>query len=75
MWDYIVRGALKLPRRKPSWLNRPQMMRLTITTDNVLRMLGGWEIARPYNFLLLPNVATRKTLSPGDGLLFAFHDY
>jgi hypothetical protein len=56
MWDYIVRGALKLKRKKPSWLNIPQMMRLTITTYNVLEMLGEWEIARPYNFLLLPMV-------------------
>jgi len=56
MWDYIVRGALKLKRKKPSWLNLPQMMRLTITTCNVLKMLGNWEIARPYNFLLLPMV-------------------
>jgi hypothetical protein len=32
------------------------MMRLTITTYNVLEMLGEWEIARPYNFLLLPMV-------------------
>ena len=56
MWDYIVRGALNLKRKTPSWLNIPQMMRLTITTYNVLEMLGEWEIARPYNFLLLPMV-------------------
>jgi hypothetical protein len=31
-------------------------MRLTITTYNVLAMLGEWEIARPYNFLFLPMV-------------------
>jgi hypothetical protein len=56
LWDYIVRGALNLPRKPPSWLDIPQMMRLTITTYNVLEMLGEWEIARPYNFLLLPMV-------------------
>ena len=56
MWDYIVRGALKLKRKSPSWLNMPQMMRLTITTYNVLEMLGEWKIARPYNFLFLPMV-------------------
>ncbi len=56
LWDYIVRGALKLRRKAPSWLDIPQMMRLTITTYNVLEMLGEWEIARPYNFLLLPMV-------------------
>jgi len=32
------------------------MMRLNVTTYNVLKMLGKWEIARPYNFLLLPMV-------------------
>jgi hypothetical protein len=56
MWDYLVRGALKLKRKAPSWINLPQMMRLTITTYNVLEMLGEWEIARPYNFLFLPMV-------------------
>ncbi len=56
MWDYIVRGALKLKRKAPSWLDLPQMMRLTVTTYNVLEMLGEWEIARPYNFLFLPMV-------------------
>jgi hypothetical protein len=56
LWDYILRGALELPRKPPSWLDIPQMMRLTITTCNVLEMLGDWEIARPYNFLLLPMV-------------------
>jgi hypothetical protein len=55
-WDYILRDALKLPRKPPSWLDRPQMMRLTITTYNVLEMLGEWKIARPYNFLLLPMI-------------------
>ena len=56
LWDHIVRDALNLPTRAPSWLDMPQMMRLTITTYNVLEMLGEWKIARPYNFLLLPMV-------------------
>jgi hypothetical protein len=56
MWDYILRGALHLKRKSPSWLNMPQMMRLTITTYNVLAMLGEWDVARPYNFLFLPMV-------------------
>jgi hypothetical protein len=56
MWDYIVRGALNLQRETPSWLNIPQMMRLTITTHHVLDMLGEWDLARPYNFLFLPMV-------------------
>ncbi len=56
MWDYIVRGALNLQQETPSWLNIPQMMRLTITTHHVLDMLGEWDLARPYNFLFLPMV-------------------
>jgi hypothetical protein len=56
MWDYIVRSALGLKTKTPDWIEAPQMMRLNITTYNVLKMLGKWEIARPYNFLLLPMV-------------------
>jgi len=56
MWDYIVRSALKLEITIPTWVDLPQMMRLNVTTYNVLKMLGEWEIARPYNFLLLPMV-------------------
>lgn len=56
LWEYILRSTLKLPNKPPSWLDVPQMMRLTITTYNVLEMLGEWHIARPYNFLLLPMV-------------------
>ena len=56
LWDYIVRGELNIATKQPSWLDVPQMMRLTVTTYNVLEMLGKWEIARPYNFLLLPMV-------------------
>ena len=55
-WDCIVRDALHLKRKEPNWLDRPQMMRLTITTCNVLEMLGDWKIARPYNFIFLPTV-------------------
>jgi len=55
-WDCIVRDALQLSRKTPDWLDAPQMMRLTITTCNVLEMLGEWEIARPYNFLFLPMI-------------------
>jgi hypothetical protein len=56
LWEYIIRGALKMPRKRPSWFDVPQMMRLNVTTYNVLEMLGEWAIARPYNFLLLPMV-------------------
>ena len=56
MWNYIVRDALGLKCRKPSWIDIPQMMRLNVSTFNVLKMLAQWQEARPYNFLLLPMV-------------------
>ncbi len=56
LWDYLVRSALKMRHKPPSWLDMPQMMRLTVTTYNVLEMLGEWNVARPYNFLLLPMI-------------------
>jgi hypothetical protein len=43
--EYFVRGALTMPNKPPSWRDLPQMMRLTITTHNVLEMLGEWKIA------------------------------
>jgi len=56
MWDYIVRTALGLICKSPVWSDIPQMMRLNVSTYNVLTMLAQWQQARPYNFLLLPMV-------------------
>ena len=49
-------ASLSLISPQPDWAEVPQMMRLNITTYNVLEMLENWEVARPYNFLLLPMV-------------------
>jgi len=53
MWDYIVRGFLGLSRRLPAWASLPQMMRFSVSTWNVLKMLGMWESARPHNFMFM----------------------
>jgi hypothetical protein len=53
MWDYIVRGFLGLPRKLPQWASLPQMMRFSVSTWNVLKMLGMWECARPHNFMFM----------------------
>jgi len=53
MWDYIVRGSLGLKRKRPAWASLPQMMRFSVSTWNVLKMLGMWESARPYNFMFM----------------------
>jgi hypothetical protein len=53
MWDYIVRGFLGLPRELPAWASLPQMMRFSVSTWNVLKMLGTWNCVRPHNFMFM----------------------
>jgi hypothetical protein len=53
MWDYLVRGFLGLKRTRLQWASLPQMMRFSVSTWNVLRMLGMWEGARPHNFMFM----------------------
>jgi hypothetical protein len=43
--------------KPPNWRARPQMMRMTVTTSNVLKSLHEWEGFRSYNFFLLPMLA------------------
>src|SRR6266849_2748991 len=53
MWDYIVRGFLGLKRALPAWASRSQMMRFSVSTWNVLKMLGMWPAVRPFNFMFM----------------------
>jgi hypothetical protein len=53
-WECLLRIALETERENPSWIKRPQMMRMAVTTFNVLKRLHVWERFRPYNFFLLP---------------------
>ena len=53
MWDYIVRGFLRLKRKLPSWSSLPQMMRFSVSTWNVYKMLGMWNGVRPHNFMFM----------------------
>lgn len=57
LWESLLRIALKAGRKNPIWTKRPQMMRMTVTTFNVLKRLHAWKGFRPYNFFLLPIVA------------------
>jgi hypothetical protein len=61
MWDYIVRGFLSLPRKRPAWASLRQMLRFSVSTWNVLKMLGMWECARPQNFMFM--VTTSEAFS------------
>jgi len=53
MWGYIARGFLGLKRTRPAWAVLPQMMRFSVSTWNVLKMLGIWDAARPHNFMFM----------------------
>ncbi len=57
-WDYIMRGTLKLKRKKPSWFGLPVMMKLTLSTPHhVLQNLGKCDLTRPHNFMMMPKIA------------------
>jgi hypothetical protein len=73
-WEYLLRMALKLDGEAPRWRGRLQMMRMTVTTFNVLKTLHRWEGFRPYNFFLLPVLAEGgypSNISPGHFRLVA----
>jgi len=55
-WDWLLRETLGLPRREPSWLDLPAMMRIVLSTPHVLHRLN--RSTRPYNFLLCPLIDT-----------------
>jgi hypothetical protein len=61
MWKYIICGFLGLKRTPPDWASLPQMMRFSVSTWNVLKMLRTWEGARPHNFMFM--VMTSETHS------------
>ena len=46
-WGYLLRIALRLEGKPPSWRARPQMMRMTVTTFNVLKSLHEWKDSAP----------------------------
>ena len=52
-WDYIVRGFLGLQRYQPEWASLPQMMRFSVSTWNVFKMLRMWDGVRPHNFMFM----------------------
>jgi hypothetical protein len=60
-WEWILRHELGLLNSEPSWFSLPAMMRFTITTPEVLRILQARQKRLPYrdrakpsNFVLSP---------------------
>jgi len=61
LWEYILHEAEFLPAKIPSWFDEPAMMRLTVTTPQVLkpllrlqRRIPFSKRTKPYNFVLCP---------------------
>ncbi len=55
-WDWLLRQALGLPPKKPSWLDIPAMMRIVLSTPHVLQRLN--RSTRPFSFLFCPLIDT-----------------
>jgi hypothetical protein len=60
-WEWIIRRALGLPYTEPSWFALPAMMRIAITTPEVMKALQARQRGRqyparvkPFNFVLSP---------------------
>lgn len=52
-WDFLLRKELRLRAKEPSWLSQPAMMRMVVTTPNVLKKQRP-EWLGPFNFFLFP---------------------
>lgn len=60
-WEWIIRRALGLPCTEPSWFALPAMMRIAVTTPEVMKALQARQNGRqyparvkPFNFVLSP---------------------
>jgi hypothetical protein len=60
-WEWILRDVLGLPAIEPSWFGLPAMMRIAISTPEVLKALRlrqkQWpyrDKTKPFNFVLSP---------------------
>ena len=58
LWLWIVKKVLGLEGTEPEWFNLPQMMRVCVSTDNVLQdQCHGWTGFRPFNFFMRPMIS------------------
>jgi hypothetical protein len=63
-WDWLIRQELRAKPKAPTWVDLPAMMRMTMTSPNVMRNnRPGW--LAPYNFFLFPLVSDLGGYPPG----------
>ena len=56
-WEFLLGMALRFRAKNPEWLKRPQMMRMTVTSNDLLKRLHRWNYFRPYSIFFVPVLA------------------
>jgi hypothetical protein len=55
-WDWLLRKELRIRTKEPSWLDLPAMMRVSLTSPNVLREVRP-EWLSPFGFFFFPLIS------------------
>jgi hypothetical protein len=63
-WEWLIRRELGLKGKGPTWLGLPAMMRMTMTSPNVMRHNRPDWLA-PFNFFLFPLISDLGGYPPG----------
>jgi hypothetical protein len=63
-WEWLIRRELQLKGKSPTWLSLPAMMRMTMTSPNVMRHNRPDWLA-PFNFFLFPLISDLGGYPPG----------
>ena len=63
-WEWLICRELELKGKSPTWLSLPAMMRMTMTSPNVMRHNRPDWLA-PFNFFLFPLISDLGGYPPG----------
>jgi len=63
-WEYLIRKEFQYQAKKPDWLKLPAMMRMVMTSPNVLKNRRPDWLA-PYNFFLFPILSNSEGYPAG----------
>jgi hypothetical protein len=63
-WDWLIRRELDFKGKAPTWIDLPAMMRMTMTSPNVMRHNRPDWLA-PFNFFLFPLISDLGGFPPG----------
>ena len=63
-WDWLIHREFELAAKNPAWLGLPAMMRMAVTSPNVMRH-NRPEWLAPFNFFLFPMISELGGYPPG----------